>query len=161
MLHQLQKLCSFLNFLCKAVVLGRAFLVRLYSGISPLLLPHHHLNITSEMRLDLEVWHTFLSSPEVYTRPFMDFTDWTAENLNFYTDASGSWEKGGIGAICNDSWLYQAWNKELKLIKPSIEYLELYAVMVGVFLWIHRFSNRRVNLYCDNKSVQDMINDSS
>ena len=34
-LHDLQKLCGFLNFLCRCVVPGRAFLTRLYSLINP------------------------------------------------------------------------------------------------------------------------------
>ena len=42
--------------------------------------------------------------------------------------------------------------------QPSIEYLELYTVVVGVVNWIHRFKNRRIILFCDNKSVVDIIN---
>ena len=46
------------------------------------------------------------------------------------------------------------WNS----INPSIAYLELYAVTVGVLLWIHQFSGRTVALFCDNMSVVEMIN---
>ena len=42
--------------------------------------------------------------------------------------------------------------------QPSIEYLELYGVTMAVLLWIKKFKNRTVNLFCDNKSVRDMIN---
>ena len=41
---------------------------------------------------------------------------------------------------------------------PSIEYLELFEVTVGVIKWIHRFANQQVALFCDNRSVVDMIN---
>ena len=53
----------------------------------------------------------------------------------------------------------QDWPEEfLKKYKPSIEYLELYTVTAAVLAWIHRFKNRRIILFCDNRSVVDMIN---
>ena len=45
--------------------------------------------------------------------------------------------------------------------QPSIEFLELYAVVVAVKLWISRFQNRRIILFCDNMSVVFMINRNS
>ena len=45
--------------------------------------------------------------------------------------------------------------------KPSIEYLELFAVTAAVLSWIHKFKNKRVILFCDNRSVVDMINNTS
>ena len=52
----------------------------------------------------------------------------------------------------NTTWLQEE--------KPSIEYLELYAVAVGIMLWIHKFKNGRVLLHCDNESVCRMLNKS-
>ena len=46
----------------------------------------------------------------------------------------------------------------LKNCKPCIEYLELFAVTAAVLVWIHNFKNKRIILFCDNKSVVDMIN---
>ena len=55
--------------------------------------------------------------------------------------------------------MYQMWPKLfLNKHKPSIEYLELNAVMAAVLTWIHLFKNRRVILFCDNQSVVYMIN---
>ena len=72
-----------------------------------------------------------------------------------YSDASG---KLGYSAICLNSWQYAAWdNKFIKRHKPSIEYLELYALTAGVVSWIHRFKNRRIMLFCDNETVVKMI----
>ena len=45
--------------------------------------------------------------------------------------------------------------------QPSIAYLELYAVTVGVVLWIHKFKNTKIALFCDNMSVVYMINNAS
>ena len=54
--HQIQKLCGFLNFLCKCVVPARVFLMRLYSTIANQNLKHNHLvRLTQENREDLMV----------------------------------------------------------------------------------------------------------
>ena len=55
-LSQLQKLCGFLNFLGRCIVPGRAFTRRLYAYTSGNLLPHHHIRINQEMRLNMEMW---------------------------------------------------------------------------------------------------------
>ena len=103
------------------------------------------------------MWLTFLQHPTAYNRPFLDFTKTlTADEIDLYSDASG---KLGVGAICGSHWMYQMWDKEfLEKYRPSIEYLELYGVVVGVLNWIQQFKNRRIILFCDNKSVVDMIN---
>ena len=49
----------------------------------------------------------------------------------------------------------------MEFAKLSIKYLELYAVTMGVLLWIKKFKNSSVMLYCDNDSVCRMINSSS
>ena len=65
-LHQLQKICGFLNFLCRCVIPGRAFTRRLYvhtENKDNKLKPHHHLRVTSEMKADLLMWRQFLRKP--------------------------------------------------------------------------------------------------
>ena len=156
--HQLQRLCGFLNFLGKAIIPGRVFTRRLYSLNNPNLKPLHHVKLNGEMKMDLETWLIFLEHPTVYARPFMDFNkSWEANELNFYTDAS----KIGLGRFCDGDWMHARWDDEFMAANPSIEYLELYAVTVGVLSWIHRFKNKRVILFCDNMSAVDMINSSS
>ena len=73
-----------------------------------------------------------------------------------YSDASG---KIGFGAVCGSECMSQSWPKEfLVKHKPSIEYLELFAVTAAVLAWIDKFRNQRVILFCDNQSVVSMIN---
>ena len=159
-LLNLQKLCGFLNFMCRCIVLGRAFTRHLYPTGTNKLKAHHHLKITEEMRLDMEMWLKFLQNPAVYCRPFADFdVTLVAEDIKFFTDASMT---VGFGGFCNRSWFGQTWCKEfIESFKPNISLLELYALAVGVKLWIHRFKNSRVVLYCDNLSVCHMVNQSS
>ena len=75
--------------------------------------------------------------------------------IDFYTDASG---KIGLGGICGNAWMSQTWSPEfLNSCKPSIEFLELFAVTAAVIAWIDKFRNRRVILFCDNQSVVDRV----
>ena len=157
-LNQLQKICGFLNFLGRCIIPGRAFTRRLYSyTANDKLKPHHHIRINAEMRADLNMWLTFLKHPSVYCRPFLDFSEFLmADEIDMYSNASGTI---GMGAICGTSWMFQKWNCDfIQKRKPSIEYLELFAVTAAVLAWIHRFQNKRIILFCDNRSVVDMIN---
>ena len=103
-LHELQKTCGYLNHLCKAIIPGRAFTRRLYAYTAVRLLPHHHINITKEMKEDLNMWLIFLETPLAYSRPFMDYDNiWTPEDLDWYTDASKN-PNLGCGGIFSRSW---------------------------------------------------------
>ena len=136
-LHYLQQLTGFLNFLCKCIVPGRAFLRRLYSlGSNENLLPHHHIRITAECRMDMDIWMKFLEEPLVFSRPFMDCFQHSAKDIDMYSDASGSVAKG-FGAYCRPGWIANTWDRSWMVqANPSIEYLELYAVTVAVLTWI-------------------------
>ena len=122
--------------------------------------PHHHVNLKAETKLDLEMWRKFLLSPMAYCTSFADFSEVTAEEILMYSDASKNFSKG-FGAWCQKSWVYGVWNYKFMCdTDPSIEYLELFAVAVAVKLWIHRFKNKKVYLFCDNLSVVHMLNNS-
>ena len=156
---QLQRICGFLNFLSRAIYPGRAFTRRLYACVKHEMKPHHHVKLSAENRADMETWVKFLKHPSVYCRSFMDFAEIThADELNFYSDASLN-PFLGMGARCYRSWMYQAWNADFVIKRsPSIEYLELFALTAAILTWVHRFRNRRIILFCDNQSVNAMVN---
>ena len=160
----LQKLCGFLNFLCRGIVPGRAFTRRLYGALEGKshLKMHHHFRINSEMRMDMQVWRTFLDSPTCFCRPFLDFDKtWLPEELVFYTDASRNFQLG-MGGYWNQSWFCQPWNIAfMRKYQPSIQFLELYAVTAGLLIWMKNFQNKRIVVYCDNQSVMNMLNHGS
>ena len=64
--QRMQKLCGFLNFLCRCIVPGRAFTRRLYATYSPVMKPYHHINVNKETKQDLFTWLEFLETPDVY-----------------------------------------------------------------------------------------------
>ena len=162
MVKQLQKICGFLNFLGKCIVPGRAFTRRLYaysSGLEYKFKPHYHIKLNNEIRKDLSMWRDCIEHQSIYSRPFMDFSkDTNSEVINFYSDASGN-SLLGFGGICGNSWMYGQWGPNFMLEnEPSIEYLELFAVLASALSWLHRFKNRRITIFCDNQSVVAMIN---
>ena len=143
---------------------GRAFLRRLYvftSESGKILKPHHHIKITEEHRLDLGVWKQFLVQPKNFYRPFMDSVAIKATEIDMFSNASGNYDLG-FGAYCGPEWTYGQWDREFcERAKPSIEYLELLAVLAGVLNWIWMFQNRKIILFCDNQVVVHMINKST
>ena len=160
-IHKLQKLCGFLNFLCRAIVPGHAFTRRLYAYTAGTnLKPHHHVKITGEMRSDMNMWLIFLNRPSVYSRLFMDFNYYDATDVDFNTDSSRNFNLG-FGGICQNSWMWGQWDEYTKRIEPSIEYLELFALTAGFLLWGQHFANKCIHIFCDNMSVVHMVNNMS
>ena len=159
-LHRLQRLCEYLNFLCCAIVPGRAFTSCLYSYTSGNLKPHHHIKITTEIKEDLSLWLKFLDHPTAYCHSFMDFRSYSVDEIDFYTDASKNFELG-MGGVCQQSWMWMIWGDDVAGLDPSIEYLELFALAAGVLAWISKFQNMRVCIFCDNMSVVHMVNNMS
>ena len=164
--HKIQKICGFLNFLGRAVIPGRAFTRRLYSITAAKqgkrLKQHHHVQLTLENKADLRTWFHFLHHPMAHSRPFMDFsTILRADQIKFYTDALKN-PQLGCGGWCEDKWFYRKWDESfIKENDPSIAYLELYGVSIGLMLWMEKFSNRRILINCDNQAAVQMINKSS
>ena len=173
---ELQRLAGFLNFLNKAIVPGRAFTRRMYSkfaGVTDLqgnpnrksqLKPHHHLRIDKELKDDCRMWIEFLQSSHksAYYRPFIDFNQiCCAKQLRFFTDAAKG-QNLGFGGIFNKHWIVGQWEPDfIKQEDPSIEFLELYGVVIAVFAWHQELVNKRIILFCDNQSVVAMLNSSS
>ena len=110
------------------------------------------------MVLDLRTWLLFLESPQTYSRPFIDFTSYLdAVEMDWYTDAAKS-RLRGFGGHHDRDWFWGIWPDKVMDKDPSIEYLELFAVTVGVLMWTHRHKNSRIVLFCDNESIVHMLN---
>ena len=133
---QIQRLAGYLNFLCKAIVPGRTFTMRLYAIIPDKLLPHHHIKVPRDILLDLQMWKQFLNEPQAYCRPFEDFDSLNANKIFMYSDASKA-EDLGFRAICQDDWMKAMWgesmikisdNNFIKEYNLSIAFLELFAL---------------------------------
>ena len=165
----IQRLTGILNFLNKAIVPGRAFTKRMYTKLKlrdrngNLLKQFHHVSLGKEFLRDCEVWKGFLRAPNPTNlcRPFTDIDKFTyAVTLNFYSDASLN-PKYGLGAVFDNRFVIARWNENFIINeKPSIEFLELYALCIGLCTWGNdeRLKNTKLIIFCDNDSVRHMVN---
>ena len=164
-----QRLSGSLNFLNKAIIPGRAFTRGMYDKLKlrdaqgNMLKQYHHVNLGSTFIKDCLVWKQFLLNGDRIglCRPFIDVNgERDATELNFYTDSSLSRDKG-MGGIFNSRWIVAKWGRSfIDNEKPSIAFLELYALTAAIITWGHlpQFRNSRIIVFCDNKSVRDMVN---
>ena len=159
---ELKKLAGYLNFLNRAIFPGRVFTRRMYSKFANViegkrLRDYHHINLDKEFKEDCKTWLEFLDSNKIMSvcRPFVDLSkSKSARTLDFYTDASASLVRGGFEGYYGTKWMAGCWSKEFLInCKPSIEYLELAALVMVVFCWGHLLKNLRIKIFCDNKSV--------
>ena len=179
----LQELCGYLNFLCKAIFPGRPFLRRMYAKYSkyaPIpthkrelknkyyqtsrIKQHHHMRLEGEFRMDCQTWLKFLDQDaqlcSIVNRPMIDLLapELTSREICFYSDASAA-ARLGYGCIYNTKWIQGHWDESfIRSYEPSIEYLELYALTAGLLMWESLLQNCRITIFCDNKGVVGMLN---
>ena len=165
---ELQQLTGLLNFFHRAIVPGRAFTRRMYNNISnkcsnKVLLNHHHISLTKGFVSDCKVWESFLTSAATNQRllchPFIDLNEIVqVECLNFTTDASAK-SSLGMGGIFNNRWIVMKWGEHfINSVKPSIKFLELYALTAGILTWSKLLQNCCIMIKCDNQAVMHMVN---
>ena len=122
--------------------------------------PYHHVSVDAEMKQDTKMWLNFLvKDPTSVRKSFVDLSKvLLAVEISFFSDASAS-ENKGLGCLFEHRWCFALWERSfIKQYKPSIGYLELYAVTVAIHLWAKHLSDRRVVIFCDNLSIAHLIN---
>ena len=81
-----------------------------------------------------------------------------AVKLGFFSDASVQ-NNLGFGCILGKQWICRTWEVGFVASKrPSIEFLELFALCAGVLTWEFQLKNIRMRVHCDNQAVVSMIN---
>ncbi|XP_045174585.2 uncharacterized protein LOC123535891 [Mercenaria mercenaria] len=125
-LRDLQSLLGLLNFCCKVVLPGRAFLKRLIDLTKGVCKPHHRITISKKGRRDLEALYYFIA--HFNGKHILLDQKWlTNQALNLFTDASSSI---GYGSILNTQWFYGTYPVTLAdshII--SFEFISLLAVL--------------------------------
>ena len=75
-----------------------------------------------------------------------------------YTDAAST---VGFGGFFNGKWFQGRWPPHLLINKTkgiSIEWQELFPIVIACALWYRHFSGKRLQFWCDNQSVVAIIN---
>ena len=167
-----QRLTGVLNFLTKAIVPGRTFTRAMYDKLKlcdnkgRLLREYHHMSLGSEFLQDCGMWEAFLTCAGTVKmnlcRPFVDLDKVRhSATLRFFSDASKNSSLGFSAVYKNKYWFAHRWPVGfIERYDPSIQFLELYALVAAVLTWGSKkeLTNARVTIFCDNKSVRDMVN---
>jgi len=151
-LREIQSLIGLLQFFCYVIRFARAFLRRTIDLTVGVNKPNHHIRLTNQVKLDLEMWLTFLDNFNGRSF-FIDDDFLTGDFLQLYTDASGG---KGYGAVCGAQWFYGVW--PISWLTHNITVLELYPIMAAVVMWGEAWANHSVCFYTDNESLVSVIN---
>ena len=149
--QQLKSLIGTLSFAAKAVPAGRTFLRRLIDATTTAPNATKHLPISEEMRKDIRWWKTF-ATPWNGTS-FMLHPDWTpAPDIQLFTDSSGTI---GFGAFYDGLWFNAHWSPEQ--LAMSIQWKELYPIILAALVWGNRWSAKKILFFSDNQAVVSCI----
>ena len=154
-LKELQSLIGSLNFACRVIPPGRAFLQRIINLTIGIKKPYHHVRLNAAFFEDIRMWQMFLK--DWNGKQFFLNTAWESSvSLQLFTDASSTI---GYGGIFGRQWFQGAWeNLDRQKQGLSINWKELYAIVVACHIWGSRWSQKRLLFYCDNQSVVEIIN---
>ena len=112
--------------------------------------PNHWVRLNQEFQSDLLWWHYFI---EGWNGRSMLVTHYTVSwEVEFYTDAPGSWCCGGIW---NNSWFSCAWNNEWSGV--GIAAKELLPVVLAVGIWGKLWQYKHVCVHTDNMAVVEVM----
>lgn len=153
----LQSLVGSLNFLCRAISPGRAFLRRLISLSKGITQPHFKIRLSAGAKLDLRTWLEFLIHFNGVSA-FLDREWELSPALDLYTDAAGSI---GFGAYFQGHWVQGRWPNSFLCNPQSIAFLELFPIVVALKCWAPQLANRKVLFHTDNAAVVHIINKQS
>ena len=154
-LRALQVIIGVLNFACRVVLPGRAFLRRLIALTRGLTRPFHHVRLNGEAKNDMDAWLMFLDQYNGCT--LLREEIWiTSNKLHLYTDSAGS---VGYAAVLGKKWFRGEWPYHWKTL--SIAFLELFPIITAVQLWAKHFNNKCILFHTDNIAIVSIINSQS
>ena len=125
---------------------------------------YHHVKLDREFKEDARIWLSFLTMNDCtsISRPFLDLKEdmpWqTSGQILFHSDDTAN-ELLGLGFLFNENWTWEP--GFIRRLNPNIEFLELYAVAMGIFILSEELANKSSMVFCDNSSVVGMLNKSS
>ena len=153
--QELLSLLGHLNFACRVIYPGRAFVSYLISLSTTVKMLHHHVKLNQECRLDIKMWSMFLRQWNGVSF-FLDNQETEASNLQFYTDATPI----GFGAYFSGKWFCGKFEENMipNDCKASMALFELYPIVMAAVLWGQEWCKKRIVVKCDNESACEIIN---
>ena len=137
-----------LSFAAKVVKPGRLFVRRLIDLSTKVKRLNHHLALNAEAQEDILWWFRFLRSWNGVS--LIQSSPVTSDDFTLFTDASGVL---GLGAVYRSHWFSHPWPNHL--LHHSINFKELFAIVVAAKIWGHTWRNQQVIVMSDNKPICD------
>ena len=151
--RELASVVGKLSFASRAIPAGRTFLRRMYDFMkaTATVKTHTSLLLPASAQDDMKWWSQALT---MYPgKSFFLLDRWTpAPDMQLQTDASGTI---GYGAFYCGKWLSAQWTPEH--LPLSIEFKELYAIVVACHTWGQEWPRQRIMFQCDNEAVVQCI----
>ena len=145
--RELLSLIGTLSFAAKVVPAGRTFLRRMIDLSTSVPSPDHTITLSDGFLLDLQWWREFATPWDGHS--FFLLPHWTpAPHLELFTDSSGTI---GFGAYCQGEWFNGRWTPSQMV--HSIQWKELYPIVLAAAVWGHKWSTLRIRLFCDNHAI--------
>ncbi len=153
--RELLSLLGHLNFACRVIYPGRAFvsyMISLSSSVSKL---HHYIKISAECRSDMNMWSKFLQDWNGVSM-FMNDELTLADDMQFFTDAT---PRAYAGYYCG-KWFQECFPDSFisSDAVASMALYELYPIVMAAVLWGDKWAKRRIVVNCDNAATVDIIN---
>ena len=149
--RELLSLIGHLSFAAKVVPPGRTFLRRMIDLSTSQSRLDSTIELDEAFSKDLNWWRTFLETWN--GRNFLLSPKWTSNiSLQLSTDSSGSI---GYGAYFQSSWFQGRWNADQQ--DKSIQWKELYPIVIAAATWGNHWSTKRVLFLCDNQAVVSIL----
>ena len=144
--RELLSLIGKLMFISKVVRSGRTFVRRLIELSKRAKYLHHRIKLNSSAQQDIRWWLAYLPTWNGISA-FMD-DDWTSSvDLQMFTDASDL----ALAGYFNGEWFIVPLDAEQK--SRSINWRELYAIVVAVATWGSKLTSKQLLIHCDNMAV--------
>lgn len=154
--RSMQSLIGVLNFACRAIIPGRPFCRRLINSICGLSKPHYHLRVTKNIKKDLKMWLYFFKNFNGVS-VFHDRYWISNAEAELYSDSAAS---SGFGVYFAGRWSNAPWpsNWVISGLTSDITVLELFPLVVALYIWGDDLRNKKILFHCDNSAVVYAIN---
>lgn len=155
--RELLSLLGHLNFATRVLPPGRSFVARLLEAAKRVKELHHFVSINAACRADLHMWEYLLEHWNGVSL-FIDEVPTAADDINLFTDASGTL---GFGGFYQGQWFHGTWPQDLlKSLgdELSIAFQELYPIVIAAILWGSLWSRKKILFFCNNLAVVYILN---
>ncbi len=148
---ELESCAGLLNFACRAIRPGRAFLRRVYDTIKTAKSKFHHIKVKDTLKLDLSMWLQFLES--FNGTVLFPEGQWTTDKvLNCYTDSSPK----GFGIVFGEKWAYGPFPRDWSHF--NICFLELYPIVLMLEMFGEQLQQKKLLMFTDNMALVYILN---